>query len=230
VQLAIDYSNINVVLTGYKHQYSSQPATINKSTLVYAEDEGKILGELRFNVIPGTQLDVNPINHMLTATVKDDPEMARMVEQARTEVSTAQTQLARSSGNSSNPVKPDPISEYVTSANCANCHRAQFDAWSRSNHAHAIEILKKERREFDAACVGCHVTGFQKTGGFVDLYETPQFANVQCEVCHGPGRTHSQKPSVVKTQKAGPQTCRGCHTKATSPEFEFAKYWERIKH
>jgi hypothetical protein len=36
--------------------------------------------------------------------------------------------------------------------------------WQKSQHAHAIEILKKEKKEFDSSCVGCHVTGNGKPG------------------------------------------------------------------
>jgi mono/diheme cytochrome c family protein len=230
VELAINNPTINIILNGYKHQFSSPLATINKSTLVYAEDEGRILGELRFLVEPGKQVDVNPINHFLTSTVNDDPEMAAFVAQARGEIAAAQNQLAKAVASPPMLPKSNSPSNYVSASNCATCHQLQFDAWSRSNHAHAIEILKRERREFDTACVGCHVTGFRMPGGFVDLLETPQLVNVQCEVCHGPGREHGVRPTAIKMLKAGPQTCQGCHTKSTSPEFEFAVYWERIKH
>lgn len=230
VQLAVNNSNINIIINGYKHQFSSPPATINKSTLMYAEDEGRVLGELRFLIVPGKQLDVNPISHFLTATVKDDPEMAAFLAKARMEISAAQAQLAKLVAPPSTPTRSDPISEFVTASSCTSCHPTQFDAWSKSSHAHAIEILRKERKEFDTACVGCHVTGFKKSGGFVDLYETSQLANVQCEVCHGPGRAHSLNPKIVKMVKAGSETCQGCHTKSTSPEFDFTAYWERIKH
>jgi len=230
VSLAINNPTINVILNGYKHQFSSPPATINKSSLVYAEDEGRVLGELRFLVQPGKQVDLNPINHFLTSTIKDDPEMAGLLTQAREEIAATQNQLAKAVASSPMSSGPNSPSEFVSATNCAACHQPQYDAWSRSNHAHAIEILKRERKEFDTACVGCHVTGFRMPGGFVDLLETPQLVNVQCEVCHGPGRQHGSTPNVTKMSKAGPETCQRCHTKSTSPDFEFAIYWEKIKH
>ena len=230
VQLAVDNSNINIIINGYKHQFSSPPATINKSTLMYAEDEGRVLGELRFLIGPGRQLDVNPISHFLTATVKDDPEMAVFLAKARTEISATQLQLAKLDATPSIPAKSDPVSEFVTASNCGSCHPSQYDTWSKSAHSHAMEILRKEHKEFDTGCVGCHVTGFKKSGGFIDLYETSRLANVQCEVCHGPGRGHGLNPKTVKMLKAGPETCQGCHTNSRSPEFDFTTYWEKIKH
>ncbi len=38
----------------------------------------------------------------------------------------------------------------------------------------------------------CHVTGFGKEGGFVDVASTPDLVGVGCEMCHGPGGTYTQ--------------------------------------
>jgi hypothetical protein len=229
IQLAVDTSSIDIIIDGFKHQSSAPPASINKSTLVYAEDEGRILGELRFTVGQGSG-DVKPFIHVLTRNVPDDPEMARFIAKAKTEISDVQHQLAK--GNGTPPVKVEPAveSDFITSVNCAPCHQVVFDAWSKSGHAHAIETLVKEKKEFDTSCVVCHVTGSGKSGGFIDLYRTAQLANVQCEACHGTGREHRLNPTSAKATKASIETCLVCHTKSNSPEFEFASYWEKIKH
>jgi hypothetical protein len=57
-------------LTGFKHQMSGLPARINQSTILYAEDEGKFLGELRFSVARGLKVDVQPLSHTLTRNVR----------------------------------------------------------------------------------------------------------------------------------------------------------------
>jgi hypothetical protein len=229
IQLAVDTNSIDIILNGFKHQAGWQPVTVNKSSLIYAEDEGRILGELRFTARAG-QGDVKAINHVLTRTVPDDPEMAAFIAKAKVEISAIQNEIARANGSNSVKSEPVPLSSYVTSQNCVTCHQAQFSTWSKSNHSHAIETLKREKKEFDTSCVVCHATGMGKSGGFVDLYKTPELANVQCEVCHGPGREHSLNPPVAKMARSGPETCLGCHTESTSPEFEFASYWEKIKH
>jgi hypothetical protein len=229
VQLAVDTSSVDIIIDGFKHQGSTPPASINKSTIVYAEDEGRILGELRFVVGPGSG-DVRPLTHILTRNVPDDPEVARFIAKAKTEISEVQVQLAKGNGSSPAKVEPAVESDFITSVNCAPCHQAAFDVWSKSKHAHAIEILVKEKKQFDTSCVVCHVTGSGKPGGFLDLYRTAQLANVQCEVCHGAGREHRLNPGSAKAAKAGIETCVVCHTKSNSPEFEFASYWEKIKH
>lgn len=229
VQLAVDNSSIDIILNGFKHQGASPPARINQSTLVYAEDEGKILGELRFAIVRGEKVDVQPLNHILTRNVKDDPEMASFIAKARTIISGEQRNLAGATA----PKQPWPFSEsspFAAAANCAGCHAAAYQVWEKSQHARAIEILKKERKEFDTACVGCHVTGAEKPGGFVDLNQSAHLANVQCEACHGAGREHIAKPTTAKMAKLNADSCLGCHTRSNSPEFEFAAYWEKIKH
>jgi len=83
VQLAVDNSTIDIIVTGFKHQMSDLPARINQSTIIYAEDEGKILGELRFSVVRGQKVDVQPRNHPLTRNVKDEPGSADQPGQGR---------------------------------------------------------------------------------------------------------------------------------------------------
>src|SRR5262245_38827932 len=161
VRLAIDNSNIDMIVTGFKHQMSGLPARINQSTIVYAEDEGKILGELRFSVTRGQKVDVQPVNHTLTRNVKDEPGMAALISQAKTAISQQQRDLVGQV--SSTPAGATNLS-FATANRCASCHAGAFDVWQKSQHAHAIEILKKVKKEFDSSCVGCHVTGNGQQG------------------------------------------------------------------
>ena len=227
VQLAVDNSTIDMIVTGFKHQMSGLPARINQSTIMYAEDEGKILGELRFSVARGQKVDVQPVNHTLTRNIKDEPAMAALISQAKAAIS--QEQRALVSQSAPLPVSAGTLS-FATSARCAPCHAAASDVWQKSQHAHAIEILKKEKKEFDSSCVGCHVTGNGKPGGFVNLNQTPQLANVQCEACHGSGIQHVERPAKAKMARLTADACLTCHTKSNSPEFEFASYWSKIRH
>jgi hypothetical protein len=230
VQLAVDNSNIDMILAGFKHQTVSLPARINQSTLVFAEDEGKILGELQFRAFRSEKVDVHPLNHMLTRNIKDDPEMMAFIGQAKKAISAEQHTLASANGPVDKVSLSAKASPFVTAAACAGCHQSAYQVWEKSQHAHAIEILKKEKKEFDTACVGCHVTGSGKSGGFVNLNQTEHLASVQCEACHGSGREHIANPAEAKMAKLTSESCLGCHTKSNSPEFDFALYWKRIQH
>jgi mono/diheme cytochrome c family protein len=228
IQMAVDNGDINIILDGFKHQGASLPARINRSNVVFVEDEGRILGELRFNI--GEKVEVQPLNHLLTRDVKDEPEMLAFVNQARAAITAAQHELANTPTTQPPAAQPATASSFVAANACGNCHQPAFQVWQNSRHAHAIEILKKEKKEFDTSCVTCHVTGAGKEGGFIDLNQTPHLANVQCESCHGSGRDHVANPNGAKMAKVNSQTCVGCHTRSNSPEFEFLSYWERVKH
>jgi predicted CXXCH cytochrome family protein len=112
---------------------------------------------------------------------------------------------------------------YVGGIKCAPCHSAIKDSWQNTRHAKAMEGLKKSKQENLPACVKCHVTGYEKDGGFVDYELTPEMAGVQCEACHGPGSEHSASPAkknIVK--KPDTALCRQCHTVKQDPGFDYA--------
>jgi predicted CXXCH cytochrome family protein len=189
-----------------------------------------MLGELRFHIVREEKVDVNPINHVLTRAVKDDPEMATFISRAKEEITAERRSLAdRKPSETVLPV-PRADSPFVSSSHCISCHATAYAVWQHSKHAKAIEILKSVNREFDSSCVRCHTTGKGQVGGYEDLNRTPELANVQCEACHGPGRAHSANPNAFKMAKLDSTVCLQCHTKSNSPDFEFAHYWPKVKH
>lgn len=88
---------------------------------------------------------------------------------------------------------------------CSSCHKAQGKSWSGTAHAKAMDSLKAgERKEAkvkagldpakdytaDKDCVGCHVDGFGKKGGYTIEKPRRPVAAVGCESCHGAGRKY----------------------------------------
>lgn len=111
---------------------------------------------------------------------------------------------------------------YVGWKKCATCHSAIKDTWQNTRHAKAIESLKKSGQENLPSCVKCHVTGYERDGGFIDYELTPEMAGVQCEVCHGPGSDHVASPMAKKTVKeSGAALCRQCHIEGQDPGFNY---------
>jgi hypothetical protein len=107
---------------------------------------------------------------------------------------------------------------------CANCHGDLAKGWQTTRHAKALETLKKKSQDKLPGCVKCHVTGFEKDGGYVDQELTPELADVQCEACHGPAATHAANPMNKKNLIAcpGETVCRECHTTGQDPKFDYA--------
>lgn len=147
-----------------------------------------------------------------------------------------------------------PKNDYVgASLKSCMCHYKEFKAWSATPHAHAFETLQattpeqlkkmnellktavKDHPETDAACVGCHVTGY-RLGGYpaADSLKNAALARVTCEVCHGPARNHLAVPGNDKAGRKASmlvptaETCRKCHIEALSPKFDFAQRSQKV--
>jgi len=126
-----------------------------------------------------------------------------------------------------------PVNMYLGSNWCGSCHHSIVENWQKTDHATAIEILKKKKKIHDPECLVCHVTGMgnkNAVGGFVSMETNAQMANVQCEVCHGPGGRHAQSPEKVKMMPVTEQGCRSCHNHDTDPDFSYQKDLLIINH
>ncbi len=124
---------------------------------------------------------------------------------------------------------------YVGADKCKMCHKAEFEAWSKTPHAKAFDALKPEEQK-KAECTVCHVTG--------ETAEKAALNGVQCEACHGGGADY-KKPTIMNAAKwkadaaaqkklaveAGliyptAENCQRCHKQEGNPNykpFDFAK-------
>jgi len=118
---------------------------------------------------------------------------------------------------------------YATSRHCLTCHEQAAEAWQNSRHARAFDAVVKRGQQYDPECIGCHVLGYGKEGGFVSIDQTPELANVQCENCHGTGLDHvaDTQPSYGGRASA---SCVRCHVEDFSPNFQYGPYWAKIAH
>jgi hypothetical protein len=135
---------------------------------------------------------------------------------------------------------------------CRKCHEEPHDRWKGTGHARAMQALENNDQQYDPECLPCHTTYYLQDNGFRDVRTTPQFANVQCEVCHGPALEHSrlmreleynkgldeQQRQLLegKSEKVKPrgeprkETCVRCHRGDHDPDFDFEVSREKIKH
>ena len=121
---------------------------------------------------------------------------------------------------------------YLGQQACLGCHAAVQPFAAADRHHHAFGTLKRQGKERDADCVGCHVTGWQQPGGsaFANL-ETLQ--HVQCEACHGPGSLHvaaadKASPLAGFIRRPGETQCLHCHTPEHAPRFDFSVWRGRL--
>ncbi len=120
---------------------------------------------------------------------------------------------------------------FAGSQRCQNCHEEVYAIWKDRGHAHAYDTLVKVGSNMDPECVVCHVVGMEFEEGFVSLEKTPQFLDVGCEVCHGPGADHVVSGGSIDLGQPR-RSCLHCHTPEHSGEFaeHREEYREKIKH
>jgi hypothetical protein len=118
--------------------------------------------------------------------------------------------------------------DYLASASCGQCHKAQYDNWLKTRHAHAYATLVKAGRTADPACIMCHTSGFGTKAGFFTIEKTKQLANVNCQDCHrfNPAE-HNKKGFVV--EPVGKEICQTCHTPITDPKFDAKEKQAKIR-
>ena len=125
--------------------------------------------------------------------------------------------------------KPPAEISYLGVSKCIECHQPFVESWEKTQHASAFATLKGVGKSGDPECLKCHTVGFGEAGGFYSINTTPWLADVQCEVCHGPGREHLtdfSRPMHPVTESVSLK----CHAKSQSPDFNYPVYLEKIKH
>ncbi len=232
-KLARQNDDLDMIINADERGLVPDPKQVNNTLIVYAAKETKHLGELRIYTDAEGVVDRFTARYVeLDEVVPDDPQLASITRQARREIDAVQTQMAEAEARAyaANNPAGGPASPYLLSETCGKCHEAEYRIWRNSRHSHAFAALETRQRVFDAACVGCHSLGFQRQG-FVNIKATPQFANVQCESCHGPGARHVAAPGAGNyPTPPGNNSCLVCHDRENSPDFDFAKYWPLIAH
>ncbi len=180
----------------------------------------------------GFSVEQPVVTRVVAKKVVPDPQMQSLV--ARYDVERHRVLKAEKERREREMMKNrKPVNMYLGSNWCGSCHQSIVENWQKTDHAKAIEILKKKNKVHDPECLVCHVTGMgnkNAVGGFISMETNEQMANVQCEVCHGPGGRHAQTPKKVKMVPVTEQGCRSCHNHDTDPEFSYQKDLLIINH
>lgn len=111
---------------------------------------------------------------------------------------------------------------------CGVCHEAQQDTWLLTNHASAFDTLVKHGAERNGECIGCHVVGWGKPGGYTMTPPARELEDVGCETCHGRGGPHLS-PGLIQNADYEAQ-CVTCHDAKHSLGFRYADRLPRVSH
>jgi hypothetical protein len=227
--LASENPEIDTVVGARQMSNMNDPVHFNRATITTAYNQTKYVGEMRVYVKGDGSIE-NQVNRYvaLDGFIPDDPQALETVTSAHDEFTNEQNKSAKSNVQPTNFLGSKE-SPYAGADTCASCHVEEKTIWDKTGHAHAMATLERKNQQFDNECVKCHVVGFEK-GGFQSLVTTPQYANVQCESCHGPGKQHAANPQKGYGFMPTPVGCVQCHTQVNSPDFNFSTYWPKIKH
>lgn len=219
---------IDLVLAGYGERLSDNQAIPPAARVLYAGSQGKRLGEVRLFLGRGRVMNQVATHLFLDRRYPGEPTMEALETAGNARINEHYRKLAEE--------KPVRVVanlaanlRYVGADSCQGCHADAFEVWQGSGHQHAMKTLIDAGQEYNPLCVKCHVTGFQEGNGFQNFTATPDFADVQCETCHGPAGAHLEDASLPYG-RTGRSRCLSCHTSDNSPDFEFPSYWESVRH
>ena len=226
-QLPLESIDILIVRSAY--EVYGEPKKVGNTLVLEPGSRGMRLGKLQLTL--ATNNTIKDWEHEVIAmpgSVPDAPRMATWYDEYNAKVKEdylkrVELRKQRESGESA----------FIGEEQCKTCHSKQHKVWQESEHAIAFEDLEIVKKSFDPVCIECHVVGFNKAGGFIDINLTPHLMNVQCENCHGAGKEHAkssgQKP-VANKDWPREKMCAQCHVPKHSPSFDINKYWPKIAH
>ena len=98
-------------------------------------------------------------------------------------------------------------------------------------HAKAYPTLVRQNKQYNLECVGCHVTGYEAPGGST-VAHVEKLENVQCEVCHGPGSRHVEKPKepglIARSPEKSLCASKCHHPPHVKPSWSVDEAWRHI--
>ena len=224
--LAADMPEVDLVIGGPTGQ-TIAPRQIGPTWLVSVTNKAKFVA--RFEIAPQAgSRDWRTTIVELDGKFADDPAQKANLDDYVRELADRDFSAAQTSFGPELSTAPADY-RVVGVETCRKCHTAECTAWNATPHARAGQTLAEHNRRFDSLCQKCHTTAYGMPGGFVSVGRTPERIGVGCESCHGPTPAHAANPEW-KTTFAARDQCLNCHDHENSPTFDFASYWQRIKH
>ena len=117
--------------------------------------------------------------------------------------------------------------KYLKHGACKSCHEKQYEWWKTTSHSHAMQSLRKNNDHQRYDCVGCHSLGYGQA--WLDTTNVGDYANVQCESCHGVEPAHTKDPKKNRFDRTTRSKCIVCHNKEqTRTDFSYLRAKRKI--
>ncbi len=221
---------IDVLVVGHASSLLMKGRMIKNTVACYGGEKGQHIGRTLVTLdARRAQATGESDVFMLGPEVGERVEIAKLVKTFEDgfneKLRKVQKEKAAEAAKSKSPESPD---RFLGADLCIRCHQSEGEQWKSTSHAVAWKTLTDGGNDAKAECIGCHVVGYRKQGGFQAAADAPKLANVQCENCHGMGTLHESfanpKRSVTE------QVCVECHQGENDPNWNWQRKRALIAH
>ena len=220
-----EVKGIDLCVVGHTSRNINAERIVNDTAVFSAAYEGRYIGRANLFVddADGRVMAIDVGITTLGDKMESDEEMLARVEKYKTDLMEYKTAKRAAYPRTMGSDKETFLGERA----CMSCHEDAWKVYMDTDHRSAFATIRYRGQSFEPECLVCHTTGFQFKQGYSDDAPFNKLKNVQCEACHGYGSQHSRDGKWLAQAK---DSCTLCHDKENSPEFDYAIYWEQIKH
>jgi 2',3'-cyclic-nucleotide 2'-phosphodiesterase (5'-nucleotidase family) len=220
-----EVKGIDICVVGHTHRNLKTERILDDTVMLSCAFEGRYMGraDLFIEKSDGKVMAVDVNITSLDESIEDEPEMLARVNDYKDSL-----RAFKEAKRAAFPrIYGSEKENFLGERSCKGCHEDSWEAYATSAHRRAFNTLRNEGQNFEPECIVCHTTGYQYKNGYSDERPYSKLANVQCEACHGYGTEHARDGKWLAQAK---DSCVTCHDKENSPDFDYATYWEKIKH
>ena len=225
LNLIKEVKGIDMCVIGHTSSSINNEQVIDDTAIFSSAYEGRTIGRANLFVDDADgrimAIDVGITN--LNDKIDHDKEMLARVEQYKKDLVEFKTAKRAAYPRTMGSDKESFLGERA----CMSCHQDAWTAYVGSAHRSAFASIRNKGQSFEPECLSCHTTGYKHKNGYSDDLPFNKLTNVQCEACHGYGSQHARDGKWIAQAK---DSCTMCHDQKNSPEFDYATYWEKIKH
>ena len=220
-----EVKGIDMAVIGHTFRNINNERIIDQTAVFGSAYEGRYIGRANLFVddADGLVMAIDVGITSLDDAIADDPEMLARVAQYKEDLlafkEAKRAAYPRTRGSEKE--------SFLTDRACMSCHEDAWQSYVNSPHRSAFSTLRNKGQNFEPECLSCHTTGYQHKNGYSDEAPYNRLSGVQCEACHGYGTQHARDGKWLAQAK---DSCTVCHDEKNSPEFDYATYWEKIKH
>lgn len=223
-KMAAKYPEIDLIISGHTQEVVKDPVKIGNTYLFEAGSDGYYLGNISLSFNKNKK--IQSLNYQLipmALELPNDPEISKLA--TNYDFYYIEKSLARLG---TFPILDD---KYIVSdvSACAGCHQKEVKLWEKTAHYKSINKIEEKKKSKVHKCVSCHVSGYGRIDGFVNVNLTKNLGSVNCTECHYTSKEHLKSKDKKSVSKITSSTCVRCHDKENDPDFNFEKSLTIVK-